>query len=329
MKEKNTKKFLLAAAVLLAPWPFSAMAQEADDVPDPAASIEVVSDELEEVVVTGRFIDSSQQLINERMDDAFAADLLGADTISRLGDSTVAAALRRVPGLTLVQDKYVYIRGLGERYSQNTLNRAQIPSPDLTRNVIPLNVFPTSIVESLRVQKAWSADLPANFGGGAVDIRTTGIPDGFVLDFEVGVGQNSQNPSSVNSYKGGSDDAFGTDDGTRALSSEIINGVAGYQGNPSVNSILTFLQGQNPFATLHDAQLENRRLALELNRDIGITTTDTNPDYSFRANIGNRYDFGDAWQAGFSMGGSYDTDWRYTRDANGKLRSAARGERYP
>ena len=83
----------------------------------------------------GRFIDSSQQLINERMDDAFAADLLGADAISRLGDSTVAAALRRVPGLTLVQDKYIYIRGLGERYSQNTLNRAQIPSPDLTRNV--------------------------------------------------------------------------------------------------------------------------------------------------------------------------------------------------
>ena len=94
-----------------------------------------------------------------------------------------------------MQDKYVYIRGLGERYSQSTLNRAQIPSPDLTRNVIPLNVFPTSIVESLRVQKAWSADLPANFGGGAVDIRTKGIPDALSFKFEAGVGHNSESPT--------------------------------------------------------------------------------------------------------------------------------------
>ena len=73
--------------------------------------------QIEEVVVTGRFISSSQQLVNERMNDAFATDLLGEDTIARLGDSTVGAALRRVPGISLVDDKYVYIRGLGERYS--------------------------------------------------------------------------------------------------------------------------------------------------------------------------------------------------------------------
>jgi len=313
MKVTKTRKSLFAISVLLAPWSFATMAQESDVVAEPEFSIEVPEEEIEEVVVTGRFIDSSQKLVNERMNDAFAADLLGADTISRLGDSTVADALRRVPGLTLVQDKYVYIRGLGERYSQNTLNGAQIPSPDLTRNVIPLNVFPTSIVESLRVQKAWSADLPANFGGGAVDIRTTGIPEGFVFDFEVGVGQNSENPSSVNSYKGGGDDSFGTDDGTRALSSEVINGVASYQGNPSVNSILSFMQRQNSGASLYDAQLENRMLALELNRDIGLSKESTHPDYSFRANVGNKFDIGDDWQAGFSLGGSYDTDWRYTR----------------
>ena len=71
-------------------------------------------------------------------------------------EEVVGAALRRVPGLTLVQDKFVYIRGLGERYATTTLNGSQIPSPDLTRNVIPLNVFPTSIVKSLRVQKSYS-----------------------------------------------------------------------------------------------------------------------------------------------------------------------------
>ena len=268
---------------------------------------------IEEVVVTGRFISSSQELVNERLNDAFAADLLGAESISRLGDSTVAAALRRVPGLTLVQDKYIYIRGLGERYSQSTLNRAQIPSPDLTRNVIPLNVFPTSIVESLRVQKAWSADLPANFGGGAVDIRTKGIPDALTFKFEAGVGHNSENPSTLFSYSGGGDDGLGIDDGTRALPVEIQQALLDYQGNPSVNSILGYMQRQDAGATLYDAQVANRELALALNRDISLTSESSHPDYSARTSFGTRFDFGSDWQAGFNIGASYDTDWRFRR----------------
>ena len=270
-------------------------------------------EDIEEVVVTGRFISSSQQLVNERMNDAFATDLLGADTIARLGDSTVAAALRRVPGLTLVQDKYVYIRGLGERYSQSTLNRAQIPSPDLTRNVIPLNVFPTSIVESLRVQKSWSADLPANFGGGAVDIRTKGIPDALSFRFEAGVGHNSENPSSVISYSGGGDDRLGVDDGTRAFPTVIQQALGDFQGNPSVNSILSFLQRQDASATLYDAQTVNRELALALNRDLSLTSESAHPDYKFRTSLGSKFDLGNDWQAGFNVGGSYQTDWRLRR----------------
>ena len=180
----------LAIIAVLASWQGTALGQEEPDIPEPVIEEQAAGKNIEEVVVTGRFISSSQQLVNERMNDAFATDLLGADTISRLGDSTVAAALRRVPGLTLVQDKFVYIRGLGERYSSTTLNGAYIPSVDLTRNVIPLNVFPTSVVESLRVQKSYSPELSANFGGGAVDIRTKGIPDGFVLRFEAGIGFN-------------------------------------------------------------------------------------------------------------------------------------------
>ncbi|MBT8068035.1 MAG: TonB-dependent receptor [Gammaproteobacteria bacterium] len=275
-------------------------------------------EQLEEVVVTGRFIDASQKLVNERMNDAFATDLLGADMIARLGDSTVAAALRRVPGLTLVQDKYVYIRGLGERYSQSTLNGAFIPSPDLTRNVIPLDVFPTSIVESLRVQKSWSPRMPASFGGGAVDIRTRGIPDALTFKFELGLGNNSETPGDAISYRGGSDDNLGIDDGTRALPGSIQQALQTYQGDPSVNSILGVLQSQDSSATLYDAQLANRELALSLNRDIGIVKDSTHPDYKLRASFGNRVELGDNWQAGFNVGASYGNDWRFrrTRTAN-------------
>ena len=302
---KNLKTPLaIAVAAALAGWQPVASAQEEGAE---------ASGEMEEVVVTGRFISSSQQLVNERMNDAFATDLLGADTISRLGDSTVAGALRRVPGLTLVQDKFVYIRGLGERYSSTTLNGAYIPSVDLTRNVIPLNVFPTSVVESLRVQKSYSPELSANFGGGAVDIRTKGIPDGFVLSFEAGIGFNDENPSDVLTYKGGSDDSFGTDDGTRALSRTLIDGVTAFQGNPNVNSINSFLQRQDPNSTLFDAQTVNRELGAALNRDVAIQETSADPDYDFRLNVGNAHEFGTDWEFGWNAGGSYETDWRWRR----------------
>ncbi len=306
---------LAASAACVLPYSVQGQEVEAGDGIAKPVIPELTSDDvaLDEVVAVGRFISSSRELTNERMNDAFAVDLLGSEAITRLGDSTVAAALRRVPGLTLVQDKYVYIRGLGERYSQNTLNRAQIPSPDLTRNVIPLNIFPTSIVESLRVQKAWSADLGANFGGGAVDIRTKGIPDDLTFKFEVGLGMNDANPGSVMSYAGGSNDNLGTDDGTRALSPTISAGVDTYQGNPSVNSIFSMMQRQNPATTLYDAQVENRQYALALNRNISLQSTDPNPDYDLRASLGNVYDLSDDWQAGFNVGASYGTDWRFRR----------------
>ncbi len=279
----------------------------------PVLAQDAKSEDIEEITVTGRFISSSQQLVNERLEDAFATDLLGEEAIARLGDSTVAAALRRVPGLTVVQEKYVYIRGLGERYSQSTLNGAQIPSPDLTRNVIPLNVFPTSIVDSLRVQKSWSADLPANFGGGAVDIRTKGVPDGLTVRFEAGLGHNSASPSRMYTYNGGSDDWLGSDDGSRALPSAIHDALVRYQGNPSVNSILTFLQREDPASSLYDAQTVNRDLALALNREIGVEKESADPDYKVRASVGNSYELGANWVAGFNVGGSYDTDWRFRR----------------
>ena len=144
------------AAVLMS-WQASALAQEEQDddlaITPPAP--------IEEVVTLGRAISATQELINERLTDANVVDTLGAETMARLGDSTVGAVLRRLPGLTLVNDQFVYIRGLGERYSASLLNSAVIPSPDLTRNVIPLDIFPTSIVQSLRVQKAWAPNLPA------------------------------------------------------------------------------------------------------------------------------------------------------------------------
>ena len=305
MKPVRTHKltplaFAVGAALGLAQG--TAMGQESED--------EVQAPEIEEVVVVGRAVSATQELINERLADANVVDTLGAETIARLGDSTVGGVLRRLPGLTLVNDQFVYIRGLGERYSSSMLNSALIPSPDLTRNVIPLDIFPTSIVQSLRVQKAWSPNLPANFAGGSVDIRTNSIPDGFLFQIEVGTGYNDLNSDDGITYPGGADDKLGTDDGTRALSQNFLDTVAQFQGEIGVSDIDLFLRRQDPTSTLADAQRLNRELATEINRDARVESKDMPLDNNLKLSVGNNWFIGNDWEVGALVGGNYQQEWR-------------------
>ena len=273
------------------------------------------SQQIEEVMVQGRLQSSAETLINERIDDEVVTDVLGAEMIGRIGDSTVAAALRRVSGLSLVDGKFVYVRGLGERYSSTTLNGATVPSPDLTRSVLPLDIFPTSVVESLAVQKTYSADQAATFGGGNVDIRTKGIPDQLTYSLEVGSGMNSETKGDVLSYNGGGDDKFGTDDGTRAMSGELEDAIWRFHGNLSNYNIGKVLAAEgNTFDSAQEATdaatALNRDLALKLNRDIAIKGESANPDYDLKGSVGNRFAIGDNWELGFLAGGSYKNQWR-------------------
>src|SRR5690606_14697549 len=156
------------------------------------------------------------------------------------------------------------------------------------------DVFPTSSIESLKVLKAWSPDLPANFCGGSVDIRTPVIPDSFVLNFEYGSGYNSL-AGDGGTYDRDGDARFGTHGGTRALPGNVMAAINEYQGSVGVQQILTFMRRQDPSATLADAQLVNRNLALELNRNIGVETKDVPLDASARASIGNNWLIGNDW----------------------------------
>ena len=266
---------LVVMAGALSSWHPPALAQAAAAAPASAPGI--AAGPTEEVIVEGRSLKASEELVQERLQDASVVDTIGAEAITRLGDSTVAASLRRMPGLSLVADKFIYIRGLGERYSATSLNGSDIPSPDLTRNVIPLDIFPTSIVESVRVQKAWSPDLSANFGGGSVNIRTRGIPDRFESNFEFTTGTNTENSGKALTYEGGADDDLGTDDGTRQLPRAITEALNQYQGNVSVQNILTFLQRADNRATLADAQAVNRSLGTSLNRTIAVQDDSLSP----------------------------------------------------
>ena len=311
----KTTKIWISCALLSTALP--SFAQEAADANSESEQSEAP---IEEVVVVGRFYSAAQQLMNERMDDEAVVDVLDAESISRLGDSTVAAALRRVTGVSLVNDKFVYVRGLGERYSTTTLNGAYIPSPDLTRNVIPLDIFPSSIASALKVQKTFSADIPANFAGGLVEVRTMPFPDqAFNFSIEAGSGMNSEGDNLL-TYAGGGDDDWGTDDGTRAMNSALLTAFDKYRGNISPANIQAGLIAQgNQDATLADAEAANRDLALLLNRNVGYSQADDEPDFNYRGSIGGSYQLSDNFEIGFQGAGSYDANWRGTER---KTRSA-------
>ncbi|MEJ6684162.1 MAG: TonB-dependent receptor [SAR86 cluster bacterium] len=307
---------------MLLAWQMNAVAQDIDQSmqvssQEPEQSVAALTEfrqQMEEVVVLGRLRTAAAKLVDERMSEDVVADFMGAEMIQRIGDSTVAAALRRVSGLSLVGNKFVYVRGLGERYSSTTLNGAVIPSPDLSRNVIPLDIFPTSVVQTLAVQKSYSPDKSAAFGGGSIDIRTRGIPDDFTYSVTIGSGFNTASRGEMLTYQGGDDDSLGEDDGTRALAPSLSQAVQRFSGNLNAQAILSGLRREgDPAAVLADAEVINRQLALGLNRDISIYKQDSTPDVDLKGSIGNNYILTDDWEVGFLASAGYKSGWRQTQ----------------
>jgi len=300
MRKLSTKQrqlgLAISAASIAAMCATSAHAQEQDAQENAPPALTAPS--IDEMIVSGRLRTSAQSVIEERLDQAFAADLLGDEQIARTGDSNVAAALLRVPGVTLVDDKYVYVRSLGERYSSTLLNGAAVPSPELTRNVLPLDIIPASIVGSLKIQKAYSPDLPANFGGGNIDIRTKSIPDEFVFKLGLGTGMNSESSGDGIAYPNGGDQ--------NGMPSAIYKALDLYQGGSlGVEGIR-----QRSNLTLTQATQVNRDLALSLDRNIEIRKKSIPLDLDASVDLGNSWDLSDDFTLGAMLALSQDTETR-------------------
>ncbi len=295
---------LLGAATCSLP----AIAQESAPAPSAAPESQVI----DEVIAIGRQKATAFDVVGERLEQEVATDFLSAEAIARVGDSTVSLALRRVPGLTLVNDQFIYVRGLGERYSSVLLNGAQVPSPDLTRNVIPLDIFPAEIIKALSVQKGYSPEEPAAFGGGNIDIITRGIPEGPVFNMQVGSGTNSANDDDGLTYPGGHDDGIGKDDGTRAFPDPLVVGLQDYRGNITPSNILNTLNGDGNYHFLSEAEAINRDLGVSLNRDVEISPKSLGPDGSFELDLGSKWYLGgqDRWQFGAMGLVTYSNAWR-------------------
>ncbi|MEZ5467380.1 MAG: TonB-dependent receptor [Lysobacterales bacterium] len=184
--------------------------------------------ELAEFVVTEPYVEGSlAAFVEEKRTSSAVTDIIGAEQIARSGDSDAAGALRRVTGLTLVDGKFVYVRGLGERYSSTLLNNAQIPSPDPTRRVVPLDLFPTEILQGIVIQKTFTADMPGEFGGGTIQLRTRGVPEGFVAKVQIsGTYLDGTTGSEGLTYRGDDSDWTGFEGGTRDLPTAVADRIA-------------------------------------------------------------------------------------------------------
>lgn len=165
---------------------------------------------------------STTSLLTERKMAAVVSDAIGADQMSRSPDGDAASALRRVPGLSVVDGKFAYVRGLGERYSSTTLNGAPLASPVPDKKVIPLDVIPSGLLQSIVTSKSYSPDQPGDYAGGLVQLRTRDFPSNRILTVSVGGGWNSATSLQEGlGYQGGGRDFTGFDDGTRELPDAI------------------------------------------------------------------------------------------------------------
>ncbi len=143
-----------------------------DKVTKRVVKLTPASMELEEFVVLAPKVEGSlTDIIAEEKNSNAITNILGSEEFTKKGDGTAAAALRRVTGVTLV-GRNIYVRGLGERYSNVEMNGLPLPSPNPLKRTVPLDVFPSSVIGSMKIQKSSSADIPSSFGGGYIDVRT-------------------------------------------------------------------------------------------------------------------------------------------------------------
>ncbi len=204
-------------------------------------------------------------------------DGISAEQIRTSTDSNAAEVVTRVTGVTLVDGKYVYVRGLGERYSSAQVNGSTVASPEANRRVLPFDIFPAGFLENVVIQKTYTPDQPGDFGGGSVNVSTLDFPSKRSWVVSVGSGaHNSTTGKDFATYEGGGRDYLGFDDGTRDIP-DLVQQLA---GNQAVR--LRGIASPNGFTA---AQVES--LGEAFNKTWSRTSESAGPAMNFAASYGD------------------------------------------
>ncbi|HEX4875080.1 MAG TPA: TonB-dependent receptor, partial [Chitinophagaceae bacterium] len=181
--------------------------------------LEVMAKTGEDVVIkTTARKESVNAMINYQRSTAPVAQVVSAEAIRKSPDPNTGEVLKRVSGISLQEGKYIVIRGLADRYNQTMVNGALMSSTEPDRKTFSYDIFPSSTIENIVVNKTAMPELPAEFSGGLVQLTTKDIPSQPFMNIGLGTGVNLQTiGKDFYTYKGGKYDFLGFDDGTRAL----------------------------------------------------------------------------------------------------------------
>ncbi len=253
---------------------------------------------IEEVVVVGRYVADTAAV---RKRDALAVtEFIDIEQLARFGDSDVAAALGRTVGVTIQEDKFVFVRGLGGRYTTTSLNGTSLASTDPTRRTVPLDLFPASMLERISIQKSFTPDMPGDSTGAHVELVTKSYPAEPVREISFGIKSGSRvtgkalptDPSS------GDLDFLGYDDGEREL--PLL--VKGFQA---------FADPDLPLPSAPDSLVE---LAGEsFSNEYTPVSDDAAPGYSLGLTLGDSFTLGDN-EMGYLAVLDYENDRSFQDD---------------
>lgn len=260
---------------------------------------------LTEVVITAKAVRSSETAIMiMKKKSPSIMDGISWDKMQMTGDGTAVEAAKRITGVSIEGGKYVYVRGLGDRYSKTTLNQMDIPGLDPDRNSLQMDIFPTNLIDNIVVSKNFTADLPADFTGGLMNVETKDFPEEKILNvsFSAAYNPHMHFNSDYLRYAGGKTDFLGFDDGTRALpdlarSNVIPTPVSG----ASKDDVNNFVKSFNP--------------------NLGALRKNSFMDYSASFSIGNQINLkkknsesSNSPKLGYIFSLSYKADQKYFDD---------------
>ena len=279
---------------------------EVELLPRRRADLGIAAPQLEEIFVLGTFNPVDTAVGTERYATTIT-DALDLTQISRFGDSDVAAALVRIVGVSVAEDKYATVRGLDGRYISATMNGLLMPSTDPLRRDVQLDLFPANILGGLEITKSFSPELLAATTGGSVKINTIGLPDERVFKIGLSTAYNfDYTGDDVVSYRSSEEDKYGFDNGLRDLPGGVLAATDGARR-------LTVCPPEvDPSCT---APLDAARLAVRFQDDYNVKDSQANPDFGASISYGDRYPLGDG-ELGFYAAANYSSSTRDRGEAD-------------
>lgn len=219
-------------------------ADSAHAVADTTKLVQSAADrQLGELTVTAvRRTDTEAATIQAAKRSANVVNNVSAQEIKRTQDSNAGEVIRRIPGVSLIDDKFVMVRGLQQRYNNVWINGGAVPSSEADSRAFSFDMIPSGQIDNLMIVKTPAAEYPADYTGGFIMVNTKEIPISNSLHITVGAGWNSQSAlRNFYSQKSSSTDFLGFDSGLRSLDGGLDKTFATLGQNSGGNNMIDLL----------------------------------------------------------------------------------------